>query len=276
MSSGYILYSLDAARFHQLVEQPTAGQLSALGTLLSDGLAELEGEFQEGDPILAWKTDVDSLARIAAQRLPRSDWYGDLSVTGKTLWEGVVFNACMDCKSLDVGFRVENDGIYWDVVELAQKKLGGPRTPTAFSGFGTRPYRYLPSPQSKASLPDEDRRSSLRALGDFLKGVRQSPERLLEKLTRQEGIAQQHKSALAALLSNEEVDADDASEAWDPMHSMHSPEEVRAMLGELKTVELAMKATKKGDVRRQYEEDLLPALETIAKDGRMLFVQVDT
>jgi hypothetical protein len=60
------------------------------------------------------------------------------------------------------------------------------------------------------------------------------------------------------------------------MHSMHTPDEVRKMLAELRSIESAMQQGKKKDVRRQYDEDLLPAISSVADDGRMLFIQVDT
>src|SRR5262249_25878333 len=65
-------------------------------------------------------------------------------------------------------------------------------------------------------------------------------------------------------------------EDWQPMHSMHTPDEVRKMLAELQSVESALLKAKKREVRRQYEEDLLSAISTVADDGRMLFIQADT
>jgi hypothetical protein len=57
---------------------------------------------------------------------------------------------------------------------------------------------------------------------------------------------------------------------------MHTPDEVRKMLAELRSVESAMHKAKKKEVRRQYQEDLLPAINSVADDSRMLFIQVDT
>ena len=112
MSAGYIIYSLDWDKFRQLVERPKPKQLKALGKMLRDGLEVHAGEFDAGDPISKWPTDLKSLARIAGQRLELPDWYGDLLIPGKALWEGVIFSACMKCDEVDVGFRVDNDGIY--------------------------------------------------------------------------------------------------------------------------------------------------------------------
>ena len=70
-------------------------------------------------------------------------------------------------------------------------------------------------------------------------------------------------------------DADDFEE-WSPMHSMHTPDEVQQMRAELRAAAPAMKATRNKEARRQYEQDLMPAIENIIADGRMLFIQVDT
>jgi hypothetical protein len=230
MSAGYIIYSLDADKFRRLITSPTSAELTAFGKLLAAGLEEFDGEFDEDDPISEWPTDTQSLARIAAQRLALSDWYGDLSYSGKNLWEGVIFGACQANKKFDVGFRVDNDGIYWDVIHVAWKELGVPQgtvNDVALSTFGTRPFRYHPRPTPKKKP----------WLGFGSGG---------------------------------------GDDEYTPMHSMHMPDEVARMRAELTSVGPALKATKVGDARQQYEADLLPAIERIAADGRMLFVQVDT
>ena len=63
---------------------------------------------------------------------------------------------------------------------------------------------------------------------------------------------------------------------WRPIHSMHPPDEVEQMVTELKSVEPAIAASGDEEVRRQYDESLLPSLTNIAKKGRMLYVSVDT
>ena len=152
MSAGYIIYSLDADKFRALIEHPTKEQLAELGVLMQGGLEEWDGEFDDGDPVAEWPRDSKALAPIAAKRLAQSDWYADLSQAGKSLWEGVVFGACMNNDSIDVGFRVDDDGIYWDVIEIAWKHLGVPTgviNDTTLSTFGTRPFRYFPVPKAK-------------------------------------------------------------------------------------------------------------------------------
>jgi hypothetical protein len=291
--AGYIIYSLDWGKFRQLVERPTPDQLAALGRLLSDGLGEYDGEFDEDDPVLTLPTDVGALAQIAAKRLGMPDWYGDLSTRGKNLWEGVVFNACMNCDDIDVGFRVDNDGVYWDVIELAWKHLGvvpGQISSVALSAFGKRPYRYqaatkMVKTRHQHDSEEQERQSSLKALsgmlGKFLRGVKQGqldPNSLLEELDQHGGVSEQHKKALKGLLSDEDSDENDSdeSEDWEPMHSMHTPDEVQKMLAELQSLESPMQKTKKKNVRQQHEDDLLPAIASVAGESRMLFVQVDT
>ena len=170
--AGYIIYSLDWHKFQQFVERPTADQLAALEKLLSEGLEENDGEFDEDDLVLTWPTQAGALAQIAAKRLALPDWYGDLSTPGKNLWEGVVFQACMNCDEIDVGFRVDSNGVYWDVIEAAWKHLGvvpGQISTIALSAFGKRPYRYHPpsrmvKTREQHDQEEEDRRSSLTAL----------------------------------------------------------------------------------------------------------------
>jgi hypothetical protein len=57
---------------------------------------------------------------------------------------------------------------------------------------------------------------------------------------------------------------------------MHPPDEVQRMLTELRSVAPAIEAAKDPDVREQFAEELLPAIERVAADGRLLFIQVDT
>ncbi|MCI0638759.1 MAG: hypothetical protein L0Y72_03210 [Gemmataceae bacterium] len=295
--AGYIIYSLDWPKFRDMVERPTQQQLTLLARVLAEERENLDGEFEDADPILEWPSDPESLAPVVAKRLALPDWYGDLSRAGKQLWEGTVFSACMNCTKLGLDFRVDNDGVYWDVIEVGWKHLGVvPYTITdvALSAFGTRPFRYHQSPKPNKSRDEYDRdqdekRASLGALGDvlgqFLSSAKEgqkdlSPEDLLAMLEGHEGIAPVYKDALKDFLSDDdsELDSeeDDDSGEWSPMHSMHTPAEVQRILAELKSIAPAMKATKTGDARQQYEDDLMPAIESIARDQRMLFIQVDT
>jgi hypothetical protein len=287
--AGYFIYSLDWGKFQQFVERPTPGQLAAFARFLGDGLQEYE--FDEADPMRAWPTKAKALAPIAAKRLALPDWYGDLSATGKAVWEGAIFGACMDCEEIDVGFRADNDGVYFDVIELAWKQLGvvpGQISDVALSAFGYRPYRYRPEPKPAKTRKEHEkeeaeRRQALTEAKGFIdellndtKKVKAAPDpnKMMEEL--KEGKSDSIMKALMGAFDDVQEGGGTHLEEWQPMHSIHAPDEVRNMLAELRSVESAIQKAKKKDVRQQYEEDLLPAITSVADEGRMLFIQVDT
>jgi hypothetical protein len=293
--AGYVFYSLDADRFRHFLTQPTPEQLAHLGQSLADGRDEYDGEEEdEADPLLACSAKPKALAKFAAKRLPLANWYGDLSETGKTIWEGAIFDLCMDDDS-DLGFRVDHDGVYWDVVERAWKHLGVPAngvTSVAFSAFGRKPFRYHPPKVAGSTFAELDRaegehRSSLQAMSKLLEEMaedvragRRHPDELLDALENAPGVLPDHRDALKDLLSDDEDDEEDGDEGpdgddWNSMHSMHDPEEVRQMVAELHSVAAQVRASPDADIREQFDE-LLAVLEKIASEGRILFVQVDT
>lgn len=225
MSSGYIIYSLDWVKFRSLIERPTKPQLKALGGLLAAGIEEYDGEFDEGDPIGDLDAeDEPALVKAVTRRLALPDWYSDLTCCGKAAWEGVIWGACMENEEgIDVGFRVDSDGVYWDVIEIAMSHLGQRSGVVALSAFGTRPYRYFPGPNPNTpSFAEEDE-------GD-----------------------------------------------WSPMHSLHTPDETARMLAELRSAGPAVETSGDEDALHDYRDELMPALERIADDQWMLFIQVDT
>ena len=57
---------------------------------------------------------------------------------------------------------------------------------------------------------------------------------------------------------------------------MHPPDEVRRMLTELRAVGPAIEATGDQDAREQYKATLLPAVERVADQERLLYIAVDT
>lgn len=63
--------------------------------------------------------------------------------------------------------------------------------------------------------------------------------------------------------------------AWNPMHSMHTPDEVRQMLDELQSVAPAIEASKNQEAIHDYDA-VVPVLEKLVEENRMLFIQVDT
>jgi hypothetical protein len=216
--AGYVIYSLDWGKFSAMVERPTERQLLALAKRVADELEEMDGEFDDGDPVLEWPTDAKSLVPVVAERLALEDWYGDLSGPGKSVWEGAVFEAS---RGRGLGFRVDSDGVYWDVIDIACRALGRPRNPNmavALAAFGSRPFRYYPPARRRPSFDDD----------------------------------------------------------YDPMHSMHTPDEVRRMLEELRSVRPALEASGHAGALADYNDELLPAVERVAGEGRMLFVQTDT
>ncbi len=240
-----------------------------------------------------WPTEAKALAPIAAKRLALPDWYGDLSATGKAVWESAIFGVCEDHEGFDLGFRVDNDGVYWDVIELAWKQLGvvpGQISDVAFSAFGHRPYRYQAETKSAKTRAEYEKEEAER--GAAMKEAKEFVDELLEDTKKRKGDPDPRKlldevkqgkggsimKALMGFFSDVQEGGGGGThfEDWQPMHSMHTPDEVRKMLAELRSVESAMQKARKKDVRQQYEEDLLPALSSVVDDGRMLFIQVDT
>lgn len=286
--AGYILYSIDSEKFRRLAEQPTPHEIKTLRKMLAERLDDLHGECEDDDPILQWNSSPAALEVLVEQRLVSNDWYGDLSTAGKELWEGLIFDICTDNNVLDLGFQVESDGIYWDVINVAFAKLKIPQetiNDKALSTFGQRPFRYCPPLPSQVAtvLDPEAQKASLQGLQQLLEQTKPDPTMLLAKLAEQEGLLPEHKQGLVDLLSDFDEDEDDDDDEgddeewpWRPMHSMHLTTEVQQMLQELRSIEpVLLQSTIKG-VRRDYENELLPALERIVASGRMLFVQVDT
>jgi hypothetical protein len=236
--AGYIIYSLDWNKFQNFVNNPTPKQLLAFAEILSQGLGGDGDAFDEGNPIRAWPREPEKLCALVKERLTRPDWYGDLS-NGKSNWEAAVDSFCRDVAAKTVGFRVENNGIYWDVVQLAREHFNlGPdeiSPNVALSTFGKCPFRYHPA-------------SDAVDIGTSAPGGEGADE-----------------------------DQDywgDYGDDW-AMHSMHTPEEVRKMLDELRSVGPAIEKSRNKQAIDDYDA-LLPVLEKLDSERRMLFVQVDT
>ncbi len=138
---------------------------------------------------------------------------------GKSIWSEAVWGFCCHACPKEVGFCVDNDGIYWDLIDLARKHFKAPPDEVlpdvALTAIGLRPYRC----QSVAPDPD----------------------------------------------------------SYEPqfMHSMHTPDEVRKMLAELKSIGPAIEKSGNKQAIGDYDA-LLPVLEKLDKETRMLFIQVDT
>ncbi len=288
--AGYVIYSLDWGKFQQFVEHPTPKQLTVLARMVNDALEDEDGV---GDDVLtrAWPKGRAAQARMLADRLARPDWYSDLSDAGKSVWESIIFEVGLGDEGIKLGFRVDSDGVYWDVVELAWKHLAvapDEVTEVAFSAFGKSPFRYsgptrAPQPQGRHESEETGRQSSPQSLRQVLDRLLDAatqegadPDEVLAAFQADSSISDEHKRAIKELFSEDEPDdGDDELWDWRPMHSMHTPDEVQRMLAELMSIATVMRDTTDSAVRGDYEE-LLAALTAIAHDRRMLFVQVDT
>jgi len=232
--AGYIIYSLDWDKFQNFVNNPTHKQLLAVAKIISDGLDGNDAELEDDDPVHDWPSEPEELCDLVKERLARPDWYGDLSDVGKSVWSTAVAGFCRDAGRKAVGFRVDQDSIYWDVLDLARKHLKVEPDQivpdVALSAFGKRPYRYHP-PTDAADIGGDEPGDDDEYYGD---------------------------------------DFDDWS-----MHSMHTPDEVRKMLAELRSVGPAIEGSRNKQAISDYDS-FIPVLEKLDKQRRMLFIQVDT
>lgn len=197
----------------------------------------LEGESDEANPVRDWPSEPKELCPLVKERLARPDWYSDLSDASKEMWCEAVYGFCCNIQPKEVGFRADHDGVYWDVIELAAKqfKLG----------------------------PDQISRDvALSAFGkrpyryDLASDAAKSRERK----------------------AGDEEDPDDEDfdfGGWQPMHSMHTPDEVQKMLEELRSIRSVFENSKNKQAINDYDV-LIPVLEKLAEQKRMLFIQVDT
>ena len=238
--AGYILYSLDWDKFRNFVNSPTRKQLLTFAGLISDALDDNDGGFEEGDPVHDWPSEPKELCPLVKERLARPDWYGDLSDLGRDIWSNAVFSFCCHAAPKEVGFRADQDGVYWDVIELAAKQLeldpDQISSDVELSAFGKRPYRYHPAAEAAKSR---------------------------EKEARDQGDVE------------EEDVAEDDFDAWQPMQSMHTPDEVRKLLEELRSIRPVFENSKNKQAVHDYDA-LVPVLERLVEEKRVLFIQVDT
>ena len=217
--AGYPIYSLDWDKFRRSRRRPQPP--ATVGVLRSDleGMDAADKQFEDNDPLRDWPSEPEELCSLIESRLKQADWYGDLSDAGKSLWDSALTGFCNGGKK-DLGFRVESDGVYWDVIELAARHhgiQGSGITEAILSHFGTRPYRFHPPAGWRPTFGE-----------------------------------------------------------WMPYHSMHTPDEVRRLLQELKEAGPTILSASQKDAKRDYEEELLPAVEKVARTGRLLYIAVDT
>jgi hypothetical protein len=260
--AGYYLYTLDEPKFERFVNEPTTDERMALARLVSDGLDSVDGQLAPDDPIRGWPSEPEALCDIVADRLKRPDWYGDLSNPGKRLWEGAFLSFVMNDKrgKKAVGYRVDFEPVYWDVIDLARRHhgLSGDADPThVLSRFGMGGYRYHPPRLDRPINMFEDWRPMhsvhpAEEVGALLDALRQAAPTIL--LPPGEDMP----AGLEEALRDQFADG------------------LRQLLDRLK----GRKARKRDEYHAQtvsdYTERLLPALETTARKGRMFLVLVDT
>jgi len=195
----------------------------------------LEGEFEEGDTVRDWPTEPKELCELVKERLARPDWYGDLSDAGKEMWCEAVYGFCCHIKPKEVGFRADHAGLYWDVIDLARQQLKLPRDQIS-PGVALSAFGKRPYRYQPAA----------------------------ERATSSDKEA------------DEDFDGDDLDwDAWQPMHSMHTPDEVRQILEELRSIRPVFENSKNKQAVNDYDV-LIPVLERLDREKRMLFIQVDT
>ena len=279
----YVIYSLDSAKFRKLVERPTPEQVEVLAQILDEALDSERENLSPSDPVLQWGK-ARSLEEVVSERLALPDWYSDLSYWGKTIWEGVIFSACMGSEEFDVGFAVNCEGISWDLIEKPVKHLLKSRSldSIALAKFGHTPYRFTLNFDEQ----EEDMLAVVQKLQDFMAQAAQDPvgfgNNFAKIVSADATLSDKQKKVMLAMwdemngTGEEEEDEEEQEDDddWPPMHSMHPTAEVSQMLAELQSLEKPLR--KKPALWEEYQESLKPALEEIVKAERILFVQVDT
>jgi hypothetical protein len=154
--AGYILSACDWTAFQKFIDDPTQSQLLRMGAVVSDYLDEYDAQFDDADPVADWPSEPADLAAILRERLALPDWYGEQSDTGKAIWDLTIQNVCRDCIAKDRG-REPTCEIYWDVIELAQRRHANSAssvTESVISRFGTTPFRYFSNRSRPPSWKD--------------------------------------------------------------------------------------------------------------------------
>lgn len=217
--AGYFIYSLDGKKFQKFVARPAREQLLLLAERVSDTMDEYDNQLDDGSVMADWPSDPEALVPILQERLASDDWYAGFSDTEKDVFE-ISLRGFWQAEENGLGFRVDSDGVYWDVIEMIANHHGvrpNESSEKAISRFGKAPYRYHRPPGK----------------------------------TR-------------------------GANAWFPYQSMHMPDEVRQLLEEVKAAEDTVMQGDDQNAREEYEEQLLPALEQVAAEGRVLLIVVDT
>lgn len=295
--AGYILYSLDASKLLRVIDQPTDAELNQLAEVLRDQLED----FDEPDPVFKSGLTTDELKALVKSRFAKPDWYGDLSTVGKNLWEDLIWELAMEDLEppIDLGFECESDGVYWDVIEECWKRLGvvpNQLSSIAMSSFGITPLRYTPpqtGPQTTREEFDAQQEQRLDGLNAAQAVMEESQDALLSGNMDEKQLLAKLQASGAGEVADmmrdmmNVLDGDDDEEDLDPfdededeeftaMHSMHLPEQVTAMQKELESIANEMSQHQDNEVREEFTEELLPTIQKVANEKRVLFIQVDT
>lgn len=103
------------------------------------GLDVLAPSFPKGDPVRTWPKDPELLESLAAERMAKNDWYGDLSVSERCVWELGFY------RPIDQNVRTRPEAeCGCELIEFARKKLGVPRdrvNKVKLSELGHKPFR---------------------------------------------------------------------------------------------------------------------------------------
>jgi len=197
--AGYFLYSLNWSKLESFLEAPDEKNLLKMANIVSDGLDRFDDEIDDDDPLADWPSEPKELVDILKQRIGLEDWYCDLSDPGRRIWEAAIEGLCSNDKSF--GFRVDSDGVYWDIVDIA-KKFHCPKakgmTTTEVTHFGTRPLRYwnekpirwedwypyhsMHTPDEVTALRDQFQAAETTILKSKIEGVKEDYEELMPVL----------------------------------------------------------------------------------------------
>ena len=234
--AGFVIYSLDLEKFQQFVTNPTDEQLLRFANIVSEGLDyeqdeddyddeddedDEDGEEEDAGPsvLTTWPVEPKELVPVLREWMAKDDWYADLLEYEKDTFESFVRSYYSDEDS-DLGFRVDSDGVYWDVIELVRSFHHVPPNQVndvIISQFGSSPYKGK-------IAPDKERNWN----------------------------------------------------SWHPYHSIHLPDDVKKLREEVLAAEKTVMSSDDENAQREYEDELVPALDKVIRDNRVLYIETDT
>ena len=134
--AGYFLYSFNYEVFIDLISTPTKYFAIALADYAVEEIDE-DSDY--------WPADREALADRIIERLPRDDWYSDLSLEDAEIWNQILrglFDEVGDENGID--FDVYDfESIYWDGAEEAARFGAAMMAEPVFGNGG---FRYSGKP----------------------------------------------------------------------------------------------------------------------------------